>query len=72
MLWMLAISVAVLGYIYAGYPALIGLWATLRYMPDFRGSELARFDLSGYVMLVVAMLMVSRLKQAVEEESAMA
>lgn len=39
--------------------ALIGLWATLRYMPDFRGSELARFDLSGYVMLVVAMLSIS-------------
>ena len=38
---------------------LIGLWATQRYMPDFRSSDLARFDLSGFAMLVVAMLCIS-------------
>lgn len=39
--------------------AAVGLWTTLRFMPDFRGSDLTRFDLSGYVMLVVAMLAIS-------------
>lgn len=33
MTWILAISVAALAYVYAGYPALIGLWARLRPRP---------------------------------------
>jgi len=33
MTWVLAISVAALAYVYAGYPALIGLWAWLRPRP---------------------------------------
>lgn len=39
--------------------AAVGLWTTLRFMPDLRGSDWTRFDLSGYVMLVVAMLAIS-------------
>lgn len=35
--WLLAISVALLGYAYAGYPALIGLWARLRPRPVRKG-----------------------------------
>jgi len=37
MTWILAISIALLGYIYAGYPALIGLWARWRPRPVRKG-----------------------------------
>ena len=33
MTWILALSVAALAYVYAGYPALIGLWAQFRPRP---------------------------------------
>ena len=37
MQWVLAISVLLLAYVYAGYPALIGLWARLRPRPVRKG-----------------------------------
>ena len=37
MRWVLAISVFLLAYVYAGYPALIGLWARLRPRPVRKG-----------------------------------
>ena len=35
--WLLSISVFLLAYVYAGYPALIGLWARLRPRPVRKG-----------------------------------
>ena len=35
--WVLAISIALLAYVYAGYPAWIGLWARLRPRPVRKG-----------------------------------
>ncbi|MGD9613014.1 MAG: glycosyltransferase family 2 protein [Kiritimatiellia bacterium] len=37
MQWVLAISIALLAYVYAGYPALIGLWARFRPRPVRKG-----------------------------------
>ena len=49
MSWMLAISVALLGYAYAGYPALIWLLARLRGRPVKKG----RFE-GGVAVLIAA------------------
>jgi EmrB/QacA subfamily drug resistance transporter len=38
---------------------LIGAVATVRFMPNLRGVDVRRFDLSGYVFLVIAMLAIS-------------
>lgn len=38
---------------------LLGLMATLRYMPDARVPERVRFDLAGYALLAVAMVAIS-------------
>ncbi len=35
--WVFAVSIAMLAYVYAGYPALIGLWARLRPRPVRKG-----------------------------------
>jgi len=38
---------------------IVGAFAALRIMPNLRGAEVRRFDLTGYVFLVVAMLAIS-------------
>ncbi|MDR0274381.1 MAG: multidrug transporter subunit MdtD [Burkholderiaceae bacterium] len=38
---------------------IVGALATLRIMPNLRGAQVQRFDLAGYVFLVVAMLAIS-------------
>ncbi|RYF81088.1 MAG: MFS transporter, partial [Comamonadaceae bacterium] len=38
---------------------LVGLAATLRYMPDTRAPDQVRFDLAGYALLAVAMVAIS-------------
>ena len=38
---------------------IVGALTTLRFMPNLRGQDVRRFDLAGYVFLVVAMLAIS-------------